>query len=76
MNIIFEHNILIHLSEQVVHRFEWLFGKGLKERSVWAYAPFKDLKNSIHVVGLNLEYCLAKSFHEVFQRFVLLHLNV
>lgn len=64
-NIIFEQSILIHPSEQVIHRGKWLLGERLKKRSAWANASFKDLENNIHVVGLELEHCLAKSLHEV-----------
>ena len=51
----------------------WLLGERLEELSTRANALFKDLENSIHVVGLDLEHRLAKSLHEVSQQLVFLH---
>ena len=75
-SIIFEHNILIRLLKQVVHRDGQLFGEGFKERSAWASVSFKNMENGIHAIRLNLEYHLVEPLHEVPQRFILLHLNV
>ena len=60
----------------MVHQGRRLFGERLKERSVGAYTLLEDLKDDVHVVGFHLKYHLSESFHEVPQRFVLLHLNV
>ena len=36
----------------------------------------EDLQDDIHIVGFHLEYCLPEPLHEVFERLVLLQLDV
>ena len=64
-DIVFEHKIYIHPSEQVINRCWWLLCKRFKEGCARVDTSLEDLQDGIHTARFYLEYCLPEPLHEV-----------
>ena len=63
-DIVLEHRIFVHPSEQVIHSHEVLFNEGLEEWRACVDTSLEDLEDNVHAVRFYQEYSLSKSFYE------------